>query len=518
MTHSTASVMSLKEDILFELFTLIAATDVPHPLPWVNPGPLKYYLGWVRLTHVCRLWRAILVDEMPGVWAAAVCRLPSAHSIMLARARNRPLTLNLNISLNENLCLPSGHIHHERLYKFAIVNLAQADAFHALYGIPDRNWVPVLEDQHLPLLKYLELKQKQSHGHDSRLAMLHSFDTPNLVWARLEDIAITFTSTTIRHLSVLGHVMFCTPEWSILDVLSRLPLLEWLSLDQKPPERADYSQYKGPAISLDRLETCRLYGNANANLAEFYSHLSLSPQVLSQMDELYFVHDTAEADGWENDFIATFGPSLNTPLFDSLIASDDGNVFVGTFPAMEKPELAPRQGRDRHVALELHHNGEGAALRIGLAVLALVERAHIKHLAFGFPIPDVHTNLALEALREFSAITSFTAMRRDVLKLLTAQEDGHIAFPKLEILHAVMELPLDETMLQEWWDRLVQVLDERSSAGAPIRRLRLADDWRQVEWNEDLSVVDAVGMERAKLLVPDIVDERSVPKLYGVNT
>ncbi|VDB92295.1 unnamed protein product [Peniophora sp. CBMAI 1063] len=509
-SSSAVPIAGLKHDILLELFALIAATDVPHALPWVDPGPLRYHLGWVRLTHVCRLWRVILVDEMPQLWADAVCRIPPAHDIMLTRARDRPLTLNLNISLGQNLNLPSGHIHHERLYNFALANIGQAEAFHALHATPDRDWVPVLDGKHLPSLKYLELIQRQPRRGDRRIPVLRSLDAPNLLWANLEDISLTFTSTTLRHLCIFGHQMFCNPEWSILDVLGRLPLLEWLSLDQQPHERADYSQYQGPPISLEHLKLRRLYGNANSDLVTFSKHLPITPRVQAQLRQLYHAHIVIDGERWEEDFIAAFGPSLNEPSLDGLLVCDEGDkIFVSTFPACEKPELAPR-GCKRHFGLDVLYEAEPFPLRIGLAVLEHVDSSRVKQLAFEFKVDDEHMDMTVEALRMFTSVTDFAASTRDVLLLLSFQKDGSMLFPNLESLHAVMEAPIDTGLLHVWWDRLVRAITDRSAADIPIRCLRLADDWRSVEWSEELATIDAMGIASVtKLLGFEVVDDRS---------
>ncbi|VDB92290.1 unnamed protein product [Peniophora sp. CBMAI 1063] len=500
-------IMNLKGDILLELFALIATTDVPHVLPWVDPGPLKYHLGWVRLTHVCRLWRVILVNEMPQLWADAVCRMPPAQNTMLGRARGRPLTLNLNISLGQYLNLPSGHVHHERLYNFALANIAQAEAFHALHATLDRDWPLVLADRRVPLLKYLELK-RQPRGDDDSRPVLKSFDAPNLLWVRLQDIAMTFTSTSIRHLYIFGHQIFCNPDWSILDVLSRLPLLEWLELDQQPYERLDYTRYEGPPITLERLKLRRLYGNAKSDMVTFAKHLPISEQMRSQMRELFYAHIVTDRENWEDDFVAAFGPSLDTPSFDGMLVCDEGDkTLVCTFPVCEKPELAPG-GCRQHADLAILIDDEPSRVRIGLAALRHIDASHIKQLAYGLEVPGEYRTETVETLRAFSAVTDFAALTGDVLSLLSAREDGFVLFPNLESLHAGMEAPSTMEELHAWWDMLARIISERSAAAIFIRRIRLADGWKQVVWNQEFAVVDAMRKASVELLGVEVHDDR----------
>ncbi|KZV65357.1 hypothetical protein PENSPDRAFT_132665 [Peniophora sp. CONT] len=56
--------------------------------------PLGGQLGWIRLTHVCRSWRSLLLNT-PKHWADSFGLLPAASKEILQRAGNRfPVTIH----------------------------------------------------------------------------------------------------------------------------------------------------------------------------------------------------------------------------------------------------------------------------------------------------------------------------------------------------------------------------------------------------------------------------------------
>src|SRR5712691_184935 len=74
-------------------------------------------LGWIEVTHVCRHWRQVALDNS-SLWARIWClpANPKWISEILARAKNAPLDIELNdISLNpEAFLMIPPHISHTR--------------------------------------------------------------------------------------------------------------------------------------------------------------------------------------------------------------------------------------------------------------------------------------------------------------------------------------------------------------------------------------------------------------------
>ncbi|KZV72235.1 hypothetical protein PENSPDRAFT_751136 [Peniophora sp. CONT] len=77
-------VANIAADVLAEIFFVCSIIDSPNP-----PDTL----GWVKLAHVNKRWRQILL-ELPCLWARIVCLFPRAFKELLARSREAPIALD----------------------------------------------------------------------------------------------------------------------------------------------------------------------------------------------------------------------------------------------------------------------------------------------------------------------------------------------------------------------------------------------------------------------------------------
>ncbi|KZV59133.1 hypothetical protein PENSPDRAFT_660128 [Peniophora sp. CONT] len=505
--------MSLKNDILLELFNLVAETDSPYALPWADPGPLRYHLGWIRLTHVCRLWRTLLIDDMPSLWARVICHLPPhTHDTVLARAQNQPLSLTVSLDatfgdqsfyspLNQRP--PPKHPLRDCLRDFCLTNITRARSIDARSC--RWNWIPDFRDLQLPHLTHIELYQAQPIGDATPVAYLLPLDAPKLVSVKLQHIAATFTSTSIRSLTLHGNAIFCAREWSLLHVLESLKQLSFLELEMRPPQAVDWRTRVTSLIELACLKHVHLYGSANANIAVLFELLEM-PSLLEE--HLYCVH--FEPEGWEH-FVGALGPVLHPPAFNALyIVDNKTEIVASTFVAVEKPELYPDNGAIQEVTLEVEH-GEATevAEAITAAMLAHVHRQRIEQIVFGPVISDEKVDDARKALRGFHAVTSFAALSFDTLKVLRASEDGPI-FPRLSLLTVSDGRRWDVESLGAWWNLLCAVLEDRIHAGVPISRIRLASYASPIPPTDALREIEDEGLARVKQLVNEVEDTRTV--------
>ncbi|KAI0313707.1 hypothetical protein OF83DRAFT_1175421 [Amylostereum chailletii] len=60
----------------------------------MSPHGKRYILGWINVTHVCPRWRSIALN-MASFWARDVCNVPEARDVVVRRARNFPLKLQM---------------------------------------------------------------------------------------------------------------------------------------------------------------------------------------------------------------------------------------------------------------------------------------------------------------------------------------------------------------------------------------------------------------------------------------
>ncbi|KAI0045416.1 hypothetical protein FA95DRAFT_1477356, partial [Auriscalpium vulgare] len=88
----------LPTELIAYIFILLSNIDRPS-YPAAISGSPTYpcapTLGWIAVTHVCRLWREIALDY-PSLWANVEFAMGSDWTqLMLARARSSPLALNM---------------------------------------------------------------------------------------------------------------------------------------------------------------------------------------------------------------------------------------------------------------------------------------------------------------------------------------------------------------------------------------------------------------------------------------
>ncbi|VDB94310.1 unnamed protein product [Peniophora sp. CBMAI 1063] len=506
---ASTGILSLKNDTLFELFALVAATDPPHALPWGDPGPLKYHIGWVRLSHVCRLWRKLLVDEMPSLWARIACRLPRALDTVLSRAQDQPLILTTDITWGSSLRLPPKHDLHDRLYELCITHITRAGNLDAQNVSMD--WVGPLSGKYLPLLKKIDAYHLRPWGDQTPTASLFPLDAPNLKSVRLRDIAVTFTSQSIRELTLNGREIFSHEQWSLIDVLGSLRTsLEFLELEMRPPKAINWRAQATAPFTLERLKHIHLYGSGNANLTELVTLLGVTVPL---EDHNYYAH--LEPEGWER-FVYGFGPILRQPSFNALHLTDDGRVFASTFVAIENPEHYPSSA-SQEASLEVEYAGDGArAKAITTGLLKHLEHPCIEQIIFATDAPDERLGDIRDALRPFEAVTSFAALSHHSLKVLRAGDDDHgPILPSLSLLVASMEEKYgddkwDAESLKAWWDMLCDILEDRVRAGLTAPRIRLCSNATPIAVTEALKGVDEEGLARLKELVPGLEDTRKI--------
>ena len=82
MSLKSGALSSIPDDILCELYAILADVDPPRRdgrPTWEDHSPS---LVWLKLTHVCRRLR-LLGLELPHLWGRIVCILPRACKIIL---------------------------------------------------------------------------------------------------------------------------------------------------------------------------------------------------------------------------------------------------------------------------------------------------------------------------------------------------------------------------------------------------------------------------------------------------
>ncbi|KZV73117.1 hypothetical protein PENSPDRAFT_683158 [Peniophora sp. CONT] len=156
-------------------------------------------LGFIRISHVCKSWRAILLS-MKRVWANNVGTLPLAATDMVLRARSCPVTITVQ---DTNL---HGAFDINRMPEAPVIRV-----IHGTFLKPSRDdlrdYVSVIstrdKDGHpLEALNTLETVNLSVLGAVHRLDDIPYTVTPSLLSVTSKNLFIAFIARSLRHLSI----------------------------------------------------------------------------------------------------------------------------------------------------------------------------------------------------------------------------------------------------------------------------------------------------------------------------
>ncbi|VDC05171.1 unnamed protein product [Peniophora sp. CBMAI 1063] len=263
------SVHSLPPELLAEVFVILADCDLPS----------SRSLGWVRLAHVDRRWRNVILQLAP-LWSKIIAAFPAsdtAHDIILERAgHNAPLTFwppgrRADADADGAYVDSDYHLsHHARELVRTHIHRTTALAHASIHDSED--WASLLGGQKLPHLSALELISAASN---IRLDF-PAFDAPKLRSLVFQDLFVPFHAPSLRSLSLwMGcdiDTRQCIPLITLLDVLAPCQELEELDLNQAAHASAQPVP-PDTLVSLPHLKTLRFRG-AQHIFASLWTHLS----------------------------------------------------------------------------------------------------------------------------------------------------------------------------------------------------------------------------------------------------
>jgi len=225
----------LNGDILVELFLILAQLDKPTPTS----------LGWISLTHVCRLWRSVGLDLAP-LWADTFCSFASASAcaVMRERARDVPHVVSLPRPLSRR---------HEDVLVHVVSSHIRA--IHTLSLTSNSySWVSLLHGKSLPSLHHLSLS-----GSSVRDPYIYKYPKlgPPLIATSLEtaylkaDRPLRLVAPALRTLSFVRQEVDVP---SMLEMLKECPSLEELTIKSSVKLQSSVSR-EPSTVSLPCLRT-----------------------------------------------------------------------------------------------------------------------------------------------------------------------------------------------------------------------------------------------------------------------
>ncbi|TFY75828.1 hypothetical protein EWM64_g8185, partial [Hericium alpestre] len=265
----------LHPEILAHIFSFLAAEEIPQNsthritvrrgvqvLGGSSRGEVT--LGWMRVTHVCRLWRKIALDH-PSLWGIDVDSLRPCTTERLRRSKQAPLVVRYHNPVNNLLAaeqdiLMSLLAETPRTSELALTCPQQ-------YAWDSMAHLLVVR---APLLETFSYSTPQRRMGQSCILPWNLFagDAPRLREISLTDARLPLESSLYEHLT---HLSLSTSEYGpapmaaftrdeLLSVLARMPELEKLELTWTIPSAMDMAALlpADAAVALPKLKKLKL--------------------------------------------------------------------------------------------------------------------------------------------------------------------------------------------------------------------------------------------------------------------
>ena len=275
--NALAPVSLLPPEVLARVFRFLSLDEPPHS------G--KQNLGWIRVTHVCQLWRQVALDDS-SLWAriSGVTTNTELVSEMLARARNAPLDINVNLNgatISEVLLMFPPHLSHTRELCFKIVTPFCSDSFRDIYS----HEAPALEILELHSLTspvtFQELgRTTLFKGQAPKLRTL-TLSQVFIPWSLIPRGQLTQLDISLHdELSIADDTSFGDLN-QLVDLLVNSPGLEVLSLVSCLPSQLTHFPC-GQTIRLPRLSRLILSG-LSSRISNLLKMLELPSSTILQL-------------------------------------------------------------------------------------------------------------------------------------------------------------------------------------------------------------------------------------------
>ncbi|KAF8498176.1 hypothetical protein F5888DRAFT_1906452 [Russula emetica] len=318
----------LPPEILARVFHLLVLEE----LPFSGRGNL----GWIRVTHVCRHWRQVGLDDS-SLWARIGGTLMNKKWIseMLARAKNAPLDIEFNgVASSSRGALLWIHPHPSRTrqFRFHIRSMLHSDSVREMFS-----WeAPALEHFELKVsahspVTFRDLGENMLFkGHAPRLRTF-SLSQVVIPWSliprgQLTQLKIACPNLEIDHPGVLSQ---------LIDLLVNCPALEILALESCLPSQLTESPHVR-TIHLPHLSRLRLCGSASRimNMLKVLKLPSSTTLHLDCTSEITTIHNDSE--GLLLPVVSAHFQSPTPAEFKSLtvtIRRHMINITASTFPS-----------------------------------------------------------------------------------------------------------------------------------------------------------------------------------------
>ncbi|KAI0284063.1 hypothetical protein BC826DRAFT_170889 [Russula brevipes] len=275
LTHrnTLAPISVLPPEVLARIFHLVAGS------PWQKQESLR----WISVTHVCRHWRQVALDDS-SLWAKISGRMASTTWIseMLARARNAPLAIDLLETPDaETLAMFTAHFAHTHEFRLrGLVTPHFDDSIREICSLE------------APALEHFELGVRVAPPVTFLRAPFFNGMAPKLRTFSLSQIHVPWSFIPRGQLTQLKITLFGEGEPiaggpslgdsnSLIDLLINCPVLEILVLESCLPQSITRPSHV-QAIHLPHLSYLSLRGSSS-RVANLFRILKLPPSTALRM-------------------------------------------------------------------------------------------------------------------------------------------------------------------------------------------------------------------------------------------
>ena len=218
-------------------------------------------LGWISVTHVCRHWRQVALDNS-SLWANIWTTPKNTQWIseMLARSKNAPLDIVFNAdakSIREALLMIIPHISRTRKLHLYNLSTRQSDGVREIYSCE----APALEH-----FVFTAEADSPNIFRDLNVNILFKGHFPRLRTFSISQIVIPWSLVPrgqLTQLEIICRTNAVDPPGDVnelIDLLDHCPSLEILTLDSSLPFQLTGFSH-GRTIHLPHLSRLRLRGS-----------------------------------------------------------------------------------------------------------------------------------------------------------------------------------------------------------------------------------------------------------------
>ena len=319
----------LPPEILSRVFHLLVVEE----RPFFSSGNLK--LGWIRVTHVCRHWRQVAIDDLT-LWAKIrdIRMNTEWISEMVARAKNAPLNIELDDVESSNLemlfMIPQ-HFPHTRQLRLHNLSLYHSDSIQEIFSLE----APALEHLELESFLYPPVTFPDLGGN-----ILFKGHAPSLRTFSLCQVIIPWSLVPRGQLTQLNIAGAKEDDHSpgdlnqLIDLLVNCPALENLALDSCLPSQLTEFPHDR-TIHLPHLSHLYLHGTTSRimNMLKMLKLISSTILHLHCISEIASIHNDPQ-----NLLFSLISAQFQSPApveFKSLAITDWGHIKLtaSTFPS-----------------------------------------------------------------------------------------------------------------------------------------------------------------------------------------